>query len=86
VSFYLHFFLLFCVIGFTPMRFPRVKAEGQSFYTASPEWLTVDSFSRLSATVPPRRKDSLTSPASELKLLASAISIPFSSSFTFPRI
>ena len=57
MSFYLHFFLLFCVIGFTPMRFPRVKAEGQSFYTASPEWLTVDSFSRLSATVPPRRKD-----------------------------
>jgi hypothetical protein len=28
----LHFSLLFCVVSFTPMRFPRVKAEGQSFY------------------------------------------------------
>src|SRR5208283_137822 len=28
----LHFYLLFCTICFTPMRFPRIKAEGQSFY------------------------------------------------------
>ena len=28
----LHFYLLFCMICLTPMRFPRVKAEGQSFY------------------------------------------------------
>jgi hypothetical protein len=31
-SFSLHFYLLLCVVCFTPMRFPRVKAEGQSFY------------------------------------------------------
>src|SRR5271165_7417861 len=31
-SFSLHFYLLFCMVCFTPMRFPRVKAEGQSFY------------------------------------------------------
>ena len=28
----LHFYLLFCTICLTPMRFPRVKAEGQGFY------------------------------------------------------
>ena len=28
----LHFYLLFCTVCRTPMRFPRVKAEGQSFY------------------------------------------------------
>ena len=28
----LHFYLLFCMVCLTPMRFPRVKAEGQSFY------------------------------------------------------
>ena len=32
VSFPLHFYLLFCTICFKPMRFPRVKAEGQGFY------------------------------------------------------
>ena len=32
VSFLLHFNLLFYMVCFTPMRFPRVKAEGQSFY------------------------------------------------------
>jgi hypothetical protein len=32
VFFLLHFYLLFCIVCFTPMRFPRVKAEGQSFY------------------------------------------------------
>src|SRR5271165_4999632 len=28
----IHFYLLFCILCFTSMRFPRVKAEGQSFY------------------------------------------------------
>ena len=32
VFFLLHFYLLFCTVCFTPMRFPRIKAEGQSFY------------------------------------------------------
>ena len=32
MSLSLHFYLLFCVVCLTPMRFPRVKAEGQSFY------------------------------------------------------
>ena len=32
MSLLLHFYLLFCVICFAPMRFPRVKAEGRSFY------------------------------------------------------
>src|SRR5271165_1620152 len=32
VSFLLHFYLLFCIVCCTPMRFPRVKAEGQGFY------------------------------------------------------
>ena len=32
VSFLLHFDILFCTVCFTPMRVPRVKAEGQSFY------------------------------------------------------
>src|SRR5208282_1030951 len=31
-SFSIHFYLLFCMVCFTPMRFPRIKAEGQSFY------------------------------------------------------
>src|SRR5208282_53524 len=31
-SFSLHFYLLFCKVCLTPMRFPRIKAEGQSFY------------------------------------------------------
>jgi hypothetical protein len=30
--------------GFTPMRLPRVKAEGQSFYHCVSQRLTVDSF------------------------------------------
>ena len=30
--FLLHFFSLLCTVAYTPMRFPRVKAEGQGFY------------------------------------------------------
>jgi hypothetical protein len=29
------FIILLCEIRLTPMRFPRVKAEGQSFYQRS---------------------------------------------------
>jgi hypothetical protein len=32
VSIFLHFCNLLCIVSSTPMRFPRVKAEGQSFY------------------------------------------------------
>jgi hypothetical protein len=56
VSFLLHVYLLFYVVCFTPMRFPRVKAEVRVFTTAFPEWSTVNSFSRPPATVPRGRK------------------------------
>jgi hypothetical protein len=32
VSFLLRVYILLGTVCFTPMRFPRVKAEGQSFY------------------------------------------------------
>ena len=32
VAFFATFLILFCMVCLTPMRFPRVKAEGQSFY------------------------------------------------------
>jgi hypothetical protein len=31
MSFLLRVYILLCTVCFTPMRFPRVKAEGQSF-------------------------------------------------------
>jgi hypothetical protein len=56
VSISLHFYLLFCTVCFTPMRFPRIKAEGQSFYHCVSK-SGRPTFSRPPATVPQRPKD-----------------------------
>jgi len=58
VSFPLHSCLLFCTVCSTPMRFPRVKPEGQSFYRLRFQGgrLSIH-VSRLSATVRLRPKD-----------------------------
>ena len=48
MSLLLRVYILLCTVCFTPMRFPRVKAEGQSFANAFPEWSTVNSFSWVS--------------------------------------
>ena len=58
MSFPIHFVLLFCVVCFTPMRFPRLKADGQSFYHCVSR--VVDRrfiFQTAGPTVLPRRKD-----------------------------
>ena len=58
VSLLLHVYLLFCVVCFTPMKFPRIKAEGQSFLPLRfQSGRPSNSFSRPPTTVPQRPKD-----------------------------